>query len=58
MYDYFHGQVAALSPTTVTIDCAGVGFFLHISLHTYSRIKDQQKVKLYAHHVVREDAQL
>lgn len=58
MYDYFNGHVAALSPTAVTIDCAGVGFFLHISLHTYSRIKDQQKVKLYAHHVVREDAQL
>lgn len=58
MYDYFQGNVTALSPTAVTVDCAGIGFFLHISLHTYSRFKDQQKIKVYAHHVVREDAHL
>lgn len=58
MYDYFNGTVAFLSPTSVTIDCGGVGFQLHISLHTYAQLKGQAKFKLFAHHVVREDAQL
>jgi len=58
MYDYFNGKIAGLSPTEVTIDCGGVGYHLQISLHTYGRLKDQQSFKLFAHHVVREDAQL
>jgi Holliday junction DNA helicase RuvA len=58
MYDYFNGKIAALSPTEVTIDCGGVGYHLQISLHTFGRLKDQSSFKLFAHHVVREDAQL
>lgn len=58
MFDYFNGKIAGLSPTEVTIDCGGVGYHLQISLHTYGRLKDKQSFKLYAHQVVREDAQL
>lgn len=58
MYDYFSGKIAALSPTEVTLDCGGVGYHLQISLHTYGRLKAQGTCKLFAHHVVREDAQL
>jgi Holliday junction DNA helicase RuvA len=58
MYDYFNGKIASLSPTEVTIDCGGVGYHLQISLHTYGRLKEQTAFKLFAHHVVREDAQL
>lgn len=58
MYDYFSGKIAALSPTEVTVDCGGVGYHLQISLHTYGRLKAQGTCKLFAHHVVREDAQL
>ncbi len=58
MYDYFNGKITGLNPTSVTIECAGVGYLLQISLHTYGQLKDQSAVKLFAHHVVREDAQL
>lgn len=58
MYDYFHGKVVGLTPTSVTIDCAGVGYHLQISLHTYGQLRDREQFKLFAHHVVREDAQL
>jgi holliday junction DNA helicase RuvA len=58
MYDYFQGNLNALSPTQVTIDCQGVGYQLQISLYTYSAIKDKKQVRLFAHLVVREDAHL
>jgi Holliday junction DNA helicase RuvA len=58
MYDYFLGKVVGLSPTAVTIECAGVGYHLQISLHTYGQLRDREQFKLFAHHVVREDAQL
>jgi len=58
MYNYFEGPVTEITPTYVVIDCGGVGYLLNISLHTYSQIQKLNAVKLYAHHVVREDAQL
>lgn len=58
MYDYFNGKITQLSPTEVTIECGGVGYHLQISLHTYGQLKDKSAFLLYAHHVVREDAQL
>ena len=58
MYDYFNGKISSLTPTEVTIDCGGIGFQLLISLHTYAQLKDQSSYRLFAHHVVREDAQL
>lgn len=58
MYDYFSGTVSGLTPTHVTIDCNGVGYHFQISLFTYSFIKEEKKIKLFAHQVVREDAHL
>lgn len=59
MYEYFKGQLASLEPTQAVIDCGGVGYLLEISLNTYEALRraDTAQVKLYAHHVVREDAQ-
>ncbi|MBR4506695.1 MAG: Holliday junction branch migration protein RuvA [Bacteroidales bacterium] len=59
MYEYIKGQLASLEPTQAVIDCGGVGYLLEISLNTYEALRrsDGDIVKLYAHHVVREDAQ-
>lgn len=58
MYEYISGSVAELTPTSVVLDVAGVGYFLNISLTTYSAIEHAERAKLFVHHVVREDAQL
>ncbi|MDE6711827.1 MAG: Holliday junction branch migration protein RuvA, partial [Alistipes sp.] len=36
MYEYISGPVAELAPAYAVIDVAGVGYYLHISLETYS----------------------
>lgn len=57
MIEYLKGEVAELSPTSVTIESnAGVGYYINISLPTYSYLADKQNVKLYVHEVIREDA--
>jgi len=62
MYDFIEGQLAELTPISVTVQTGGFGYLIHISLNTYTVLQAvQEKVcpcKLYLHHVVREDAQL
>jgi Holliday junction DNA helicase RuvA len=58
MYSHFEGKLVEKTPTSAIIDCNGVGYDLSISLFTFSKIKDEEKCKLFAHLVVREDAQI
>lgn len=58
MYEYIQGSVAELAPAYAVIDAGGVGYFLNISLQTYSEIENAVSAKLYVHHIVREDAHL
>lgn len=58
MITHLKGKIAELSPAHVVIDCNGVGYMLHISLNTFSKIKDLGEVFIYTLLIVREDAQL
>lgn len=58
MYEYISGTVAEAAPAYAVIDVGGVGYYLHISLETFSAIEHAREAKLYVHYVVREDAQL
>ena len=59
MFEYFEGKLAMLEPTQAVVDCGGVGYLLEITLNTYEALRkaDAARVKIYAHLVVREDAQ-
>lgn len=59
MYEYIAGILTELTPSYAVVENAsGIGWLINISLNTYSAIEKQHNVKLYVHHVVREDAQL
>ena len=58
MYEYISGVVAEAAPAYAVIDVGGVGYYLNISLETYSAIEHAERAKLFVHYVVREDAQL
>jgi Holliday junction DNA helicase RuvA len=57
MIAYIKGKLIEKNPTYAIIESGGLGYFVHISLHTYSQIPDQESVKLFTHFHVREDAQ-
>ena len=56
MCDYFNGKLVFKAPTHVILEVGGIGYYLHISLTTYSLIKDQENCKLFISFQVREDA--
>lgn len=56
MYEYFNGKLAYKAPTHVIIDVSGIGYYVHISLFTFSQIKDQENCKLFISLQVREDS--
>lgn len=57
MYEYISGKIAEITPTYAIVETAGVGYFIHISLNTYSAIEHSAEAKLYVHFIVREDQQ-
>lgn len=57
MYEYISGTVADLAPTYAVIDAGGVGYYMNISLQTFSAIEHERAARLYVHFIVREDAQ-
>ena len=64
MYDYIEGKTKGLTPAYAIVEAGGLGYFINISLNTYSQITEHKKnnasdlLKLYLHFVVREDAHL
>jgi Holliday junction DNA helicase RuvA len=58
MYEYIKGTISGLTPAGVVIETGGIGYFLHISVNTFSRINGNEHSKLFLHEVVREDAHL
>jgi holliday junction DNA helicase RuvA len=58
MYDFIEGQLVEKSPTSIVIQEGGIGYFIHISLFTYSSLPEAGICRIYIHQVVREDALL
>jgi holliday junction DNA helicase RuvA len=58
MIAFIEGVIEVKNPAYVVINCHGLGYLLHISLHTYSRIPDRGQAKIFTHQVIREDAHL
>ncbi len=58
MYEYLKGKIAEISPAHTVLDVNQVGYFINISLHTFSQIQKRSETLLYVHEVIREDAHL
>ncbi|GAB4092651.1 Holliday junction branch migration protein RuvA [Flaviaesturariibacter terrae] len=58
MIAFLKGDFVRKTPASVYVDVAGVGYEVHVSLHTYSAIQDLEKGILYTHLLVREDAHI
>ena len=58
MIHHLRGRLIEKTPTYAVVECAGVGYQVHISLNTYEQLGSDENVFLNTHMVVREDAQL
>ena len=56
MITHLKGKLVEKNPTHIVIECAGIGYFVNISLHTFSKIGDSESIQLYTHLQVKEDS--
>jgi len=56
MITHLNGRLLEKNPTYVVIECAGIGYFVNISLHTFSQLSDEENIRLYTHLQIKEDA--
>ncbi|ADF50946.1 Holliday junction ATP-dependent DNA helicase RuvA [Zunongwangia profunda SM-A87] len=56
MIHHLKGKLVEKNPTYVVVDCNGVGYFVHISLNTFSKIKDEEQIAIFTHLQVKEDS--
>ena len=58
MIHHLTGSIVELTPTHCVVECGGVGYFVHLSLHTSSALAGKTEGRVLIHAVYREDAQL
>lgn len=56
MIAHLQGKLVEKSPTQLVIDCGGVGYEVHISLHTYSLLPNTDFIKVFTYLQIKEDA--
>jgi Holliday junction DNA helicase RuvA len=56
MITQLRGKLLEKNPTHIVVDCNGIGYEVNISLHTFSRLKDEELVTIFTHLQVKEDS--
>lgn len=56
MIYYIKGLIVYKTPAFVVIDVGGVGYQVHISLHTYTAIEKEEQVRLLTYQHIKEDS--
>lgn len=58
MYEYISGNITELTPAHLVIENEGTGYFVNISLNTYSALNGKKTSRIFLHQVIREDAHM
>ncbi len=56
MITHLKGKLVEKNPTFLVVECNGVGYFVNISLHTFSKLAGEESIQIYTHLQVKEDA--
>lgn len=56
MIAHLNGRLIEKTPTNVIVECGGVGYFVKISLNTFSKLGSDESIKIFTQLQVREDA--
>ena len=58
MIAFLKGRLVEKTPTDIIIECNGIGYQVHISLHSYSLIKEVEVIQIYTYLQIKEDAHI
>ena len=56
MIHHLNGRLISKSPTEVIVECGGIGYVVHISLHTYDKLPKDESIKILTHSIIKEDS--
>lgn len=56
MIDYIKGEITELTPASVTLETYGIGYFISISVNTYTQLTGKKNAQLFIYEAIREDA--
>ncbi|MBN2665895.1 MAG: Holliday junction branch migration protein RuvA, partial [Bacteroidales bacterium] len=56
MIDYIKGNITELTPAFLIIETGGVGYFVSISLTTYTKLEGKKEYRILVYEVIREDS--
>lgn len=58
MYEFITGDIVERTPTYIVLETGNVGYYINISLNTYTSLPGQNPCQLFIHQIVREDAHI
>ncbi len=58
MITQLRGRLVEVHPSYAVVDCNGVGYWVNISLNTYSGLVIDELITLYTQQIIRDDAHL
>jgi len=58
MITHVKGKLVEKNPNFAVVECNGIGYYIHISLQTFSNIPDKENIKLFTHLSIRDDAHI
>ncbi len=56
MLEYIKGHIIEASPAHCIVENNGMGYFINISVNTYTKLQNQKEIQLYLYEHIREDA--
>jgi Holliday junction DNA helicase RuvA len=56
MIDYIKGTLTQVTPTYITLETGGVGYYVNISLNTFTKLEGRNEGNILIHEVIREDS--
>jgi Holliday junction DNA helicase RuvA len=58
MYEFIRGNIVEINPASIVVEAGGIGYFINVSLNTYSKLNGKKEGLLLLHQVVRDDAHI
>lgn len=56
MIAYIKGDITLKNPTFLVVETGGIGYMIHISLHTYSQVEKLGSTRILTHLYIKEDS--
>ena len=55
MIEYIRGKIVTVNPSFAIIETGNIGYFINISLNTFSALKKDSEQQFFIHEIIRED---